>query len=647
LPNLIQSEAEEEYYLKSPNLDAGDTNNHFRAYDADCLCDAAKHGDLNLSGTSLRAGVNINARNEQGSALYQACLHSQRNMIHFLCQQGAKVDGDADQDWRTPLIVAVCNNDTDLISQLLTFGSLRRLQSFISGPFSPVRLAIRLDRGRIMEMLSMVRIIDWSVANLNLALEFALETRNVRMIRLFLDAGADFDHSLHNGDTALVVAVEMGDVPMVKLLLGVGAEPNRVIDVKDNGVGIYSHSLLRQAVTEGNIEIVELLLKAGANVNEEHIFDNSNSRKIVIGTALQAACKSNDQELVRLLLTAGAKINALGTSVLVAKTALQTAAAEGHLDLVRALLDAGADINAPAAGGTGMTALQAAVKHGDTEVVQLLLDSGADVNAPAGYFGRTALEAAADYGGYDLVKLLLDAGADANGQDSGSTPLGYAIPQGCRLTTELLLDFHVDVNQRFEYKGDFLLPIQAAARLGRIDLVTLLCERGADINAAAEDDCGRTALQAAVEGGHHEMIHWLLARGAHINAPAAKLYGLTALQAASGSGAFDIVSMLLEKGADVNAPLAETSGLTALQAACRGGALDIVYLLLENGADVNAPPCEDDGYTALEAAAFDGRLDIVRLLLNVGAETIDSGALDYAIIGRHEAVIDVLKCYEF
>jgi ankyrin repeat protein len=105
--------------------------------------------------------------------------------------------------------------------------------------------------------------------------------------------------------------------------------------------------------------------------------------------------------------------------------------------------------------------------------------------------------------------------------------------------------------------------------------------------------------------------------------------------------------MLLEKGADVNAPLAETCALTALQAACPCGALDIVYLLLENGADVNAPPCEDDGYTALEAAAFDGRLDIVRLLLNVGAETIDSGALDYAIIGRHEAVIDMLKCYEF
>jgi ankyrin repeat protein len=550
LPNLIQSEASEEYSPEVANLDARDTSNHFYTYDANCLCDAARCGDMNLANACLRAGVSINARNEHGSALYQACLHSQTNMIHFLSQQGATIDSDLDQEWRTPSIVAVCNDDIDMISQLLTIGTLYKPEAFVSGMFSPVRLAVRLDKVRIMEMLLIARIIDWSVSDLNLALEFALERRNLRMIRLFLDAGADVDHSLHYGDTALMIAVEFDDVSMTNFLLGIGAEPNCHIWAYD-GDRRCLQSLLRKAVSEGNIEIVKLLLKAGAKVNNNY----SSHHHASLETPLRAAFRNGNQELVRLLLNAGAEINAPGTSFEGGKTTLQMAAAHGHVDLVRQLLGSGADVNAPAAGFGGRTALQAAADHGDYDLVKLLLVAGADVNAPAAnHHGRPALEAAAQNGDYDLVKLLLDAGADVNTPAAGN----YGIT-----------------------------ALRAAAEYGDCNLVKLLLDAGADVNTPAVGDFGTTALQAAALKGDRNLVKILLDAGADVNAPAAGAFGRTALQAAAQNGDVEVIQLLLDAGADVDAPAAQLEGITAFQAAVNYGGYDLMKLLLDAGADPN------------------------------------------------------------
>jgi ankyrin repeat protein len=477
----------------------------------------------------------------------------------------------------------VCNDDADTTSRLLITGTVSWPPALIDGLYSPVRLAIRLGKRRILERLLTVPVIDWSVSNLNLALELALGSNSEQIIPLLLDAGAHVDHPLVSGrfcaeKTALVAAIESGDVSMVKFLLDVGAEPNRRLRVEEKTEWPLFQSLLRKAVAVGIIEIVQLLLTAGANVNDDHMFESSVKLNRLAGTALQAAAEL------------------------------------GHYDLVLLLLEAGADVNAPA----------------------------------AVFSGRTALQAAADKGRYEVVRLLGQAGADPDGlpaQNDGMTALVAAIRAGCCLTTKILLDLDADTGYRHEVDGSSQLPIQAAAKSGRIDLVNMLYERGADINAAAEESEGRTALQAAAEEGHLEVVDWLLARGAEVNAPPANSWGITALQAASEKGFTDIVHLLLEKGADVNAPASSIGGYTALEAASKAGALDIVYMLPEKGADVNAAHAR--GYTALESAAASGRLDIVRLLLNVGAETVGSRALEFAFRGGHEGVVEMLKDYDF
>jgi hypothetical protein len=95
------------------------------------------------------------------------------------------------------------------------------------------------------------------------------------------------------------------------------------------------------------------------------------------------------------------------------------------------------------------------------------------------------------------------------------------------------------------------------------------------------DSLRNTALHQAVIVGRHDIVQLLLERGAEIDAP--NKYGQTALYQAAIVGLHDMVQLLLEKGAEVDAP--NKYGETALHRAAFYGYDDIVRLLLGYGAD--------------------------------------------------------------
>jgi ankyrin repeat protein len=64
--------------------------------------------------------------------------------------------------------------------------------------------------------------------------------------------------------------------------------------------------------------------------------------------------------------------------------------------------------------------------------------------------------------------------------------------------------------------------------------------------------------------GNTELIRILLETGANVNAPPAEGDDRTSLQAASECGKIELVKILLEAGADVNAPPAEISLVTRI-----------------------------------------------------------------------------------
>lgn len=90
----------------------------------------------------------------------------------------------------------------------------------------------------------------------------------------------------------------------------------------------------------------------------------------------------------------------------------------------------------------------------------------------------------------------------------------------------------------------------------------------------------RTALQHAVEKRNMELVALLIESGADVNAPAAMRSGATALQIAAIQGSLPMMEYLIDRGADPNAAGAARHGRTALQGAAEHGRKDAVDLLL-------------------------------------------------------------------
>lgn len=120
-----------------------------------------------------------------------------------------------------------------------------------------------------------------------------------------------------------------------------------------------------------------------------------------------------------------------------------------------------------------------------------------------------------------------------------------------------------------------LALLQMAASHGQIDLIQLMLDRGADINAKSRGFKNQTTLQL-----HPHVVNF--------HREAVQQYGITPLQAAAAGGHLDAVSLLILNGADVNMGAGEEGGVTALNAATRGGHLEVMRLLLTHGAKLLA-----------------------------------------------------------
>lgn len=127
----------------------------------------------------------------------------------------------------------------------------------------------------------------------------------------------------------------------------------------------YGHTALHEAALAGHAAAAEVLLAAGAQV------DNA----VCGATPLHRAAALGRGAVVTLLLRAGADVTARDRSTGDLRTPLSKAAAAGHADVVRDLLAAGSAVSAVDA--RGMTPWQLATAGGHAEVAALLVRAGA------------------------------------------------------------------------------------------------------------------------------------------------------------------------------------------------------------------------------------------------------------------------------
>ena len=106
--------------------------------------------------------------------------------------------------------------------------------------------------------------------------------------------------------------------------------------------------------------------------------------------ALLEASKKGHVEIVEMLLNNGVDVNAKGNGN---DTALYLASKYGHVEIVEMLLENGANVNEK--NQDGWTALHQASLRGEIEILEMLLENGANVNAQNDE-GKTALDEA-DY----------------------------------------------------------------------------------------------------------------------------------------------------------------------------------------------------------------------------------------------------------
>lgn len=122
-------------------------------------------------------------------------------------------------------------------------------------------------------------------------------------------------------------------------------------------------------------------------------------------TPLQLAVDLGNMEIFNVLLDHGADINA-PPAFDGGATALQIAAIHGYVGIAQRLLDLGADVNQGPAPKNGRTALMGAAEHGRIDMLHLLFDRGALVVGEGKCYYYEALELAESNGHYAAANLL-------------------------------------------------------------------------------------------------------------------------------------------------------------------------------------------------------------------------------------------------
>ncbi|KAH8679346.1 ankyrin repeat-containing domain protein [Ilyonectria robusta] len=223
-------------------------------------------------------------------------------------------------------------------------------------------------------------------------------------------------------------------------------------------------TLLMKAVKAQNVDITLFLLSRGAPVND---FSD------ISGTALHIAIENDDLDMINILLQEGAGVNIVDAAQF--HSALHKSVWRKNIELATLLLEHGAAVDSPNA--SGETPLQLAFGRGGIDLVQQLLDRGAEVNTSPSqtYMGHgTALQLAAVHSHFNIARLLIENGADIN----VPPPLASSVDDA-RVATAL----------------------QRAAKLGRMDIVSLLLQNDRDRDMI-QVRC-KEAAAIATRGGHH------------------------------------------------------------------------------------------------------------------------------------------------
>lgn len=431
----------------------------------------------------IKAGAGVNLQNShRGIALNKAIIQIpdflSGKTVKALIAAGANPNL-ADEDGRTPLMLAAQANSLETIKILLAAGA---------------SINARDKNGQTALM--------WGQIGARYVGRY-----NPEVVKALIAAGANVNAFDERGRTPLMLAAQADLVESVEALLEVGAKSNVNTKDKEGNTALihafYSfYYTTDHSVAHPSPVIVKALIAGGANVNDV----NSSGQ-----TPLMLAAQVNSLEAVKILLAAGASVEAKDKK---GKTVLMYDSLYSYspsIEIFKTLMAAKADVNAT--DENGQTPLMFAAYNAPREIFEMLLEAGAKINAKD-KIGRTALMFAcsslANYSTTKLdqiliVKALMAAGANVNDIDAdGQTALIDAIQRDAPLETiKMLLEAGANATSRDKWGQTALIHAAYRFHDSRLEIVRILIAAGG-INI--KDNQGQTALMIAKRAKHEAMV---------------------------------------------------------------------------------------------------------------------------------------------
>ncbi|KAI8746594.1 serine/threonine-protein phosphatase 6 regulatory ankyrin repeat subunit A-like [Biomphalaria glabrata] len=402
----------------------------------------------------------------------------------------------------------------------------------------------------------------------------AVKGQHLQMLQLLLNHGAPVNKYHHRGyvtykDSALDAALESSFTSAASVLL-------------DHGAELEADCAVTQALRSKNTKTLNFLLtECGEETRAE----------IATPETLIQAVKLGDIQLIQLLLDAGAYIDGVHDD----KTPLMSAV---HIEVIEFLLSKGADVNFT----TSTTAIINAL-FGDyfndinltfrpklnsnemdqhiIHVIEVFLKNGANLE-DNDYHGNTALiKSAQGSFSIEVLKYLLDKGADVNQKDClGLTALHNAATESHKLDfVEVLLEYNVPVNLK---SNEGLTPLHQAVR--DVNTVRFFLENQANVNA--DDFYGDTplSLASASHGDLWEVVQLLIASGSDINNR--NTSGMSPVWLAAQNYNLKCLQLLIDAKADLGPNYQQKkSSLSIHGASVEFVKRDIIHRLIAAGSD--------------------------------------------------------------
>ncbi len=307
------------------------------------LMHAASHGFTKIVRKLIHAGAALDLQSPRGeTALLLAVKTKNPESVRLLVKAHADPNL-VDQEGNTPLIMAAKNNDIKALQFLIPVAQINRRDNKNFSALDYLVAHGNVDAARRLLNRGAVPFINDYDGDHNNPLITAVIKNDLAMVVELIIAGARFDVYDKQGNTPLMIAVQKNYHQIIKKLIQHGALSNK----QDASLAI--------AAGKNNLELVDLLIKADANLNAQNRFGN---------TALLIAVERGYDSILEALLKAGADVNIKNSDGI---TALMIAAKKGNAAYLDRLLNAGA--RSELKDNSRETAYDKALKNGHSELL--------------------------------------------------------------------------------------------------------------------------------------------------------------------------------------------------------------------------------------------------------------------------------------